>query len=317
MIDRDGLLFLNGYERWATTKILDAAADIDEAAWSKQNLVGERGIGGILVHHLGAYQRWRHFLSGSSEEPAPEDEPLIAVDELRARWAVEWDWVDAWVGRLTDADLRQEHEGMSMWHALLHVFNHGTQHRSEAAALLTDGGQVTRRPRPHRLRRSTGEARALMAALMDLIAGDAREILLVLSVDDTAAFGDGSRFDAHLPLGAGLDPTWLDLFCEAARAVRNSDEPVNFLDARHELEGPESQVEYTVEYVDAGWVAGVARLPDRDLDAITGRWIDLLEEDMGVLSAEEKPWIRLLASELVRFCRAAGRSDAVFFAWSL
>ena len=145
-----------------------------------------------------------------------------------------------------------------------------------------------------------------MAALMDLVAGDAREILLVLSVDDTAAFGDRSRFDAHLPLGAGLDPTWLDLFCEAARAVRNSDEPPNFLDARHELEGPQAQVEYTVEYVDAGWIAGVARLPDRDLDAITGRWIDLLEEDMGVLSAEEKPWIRLLASEVVRFCRAAG-----------
>ena len=141
MIDPDGLQFLNGYERWATTKILDAAAGIDEAAWSKPNLVGERGIGGILVHHLGAYQRWRHFLSGSREEPAPEDEPLIAVAELRARWVGEWDWVDAWLGRLTDADLREEHERMAMWHALLHVFNHGTQHRSEAAALLTDAGR--------------------------------------------------------------------------------------------------------------------------------------------------------------------------------
>ena len=49
--------------------------------------------------------------------------------------------MDAWLGRLTDADLRQEHEGMSMWQALLHVFNHGTQHRSEAAALLTDAGR--------------------------------------------------------------------------------------------------------------------------------------------------------------------------------
>jgi uncharacterized damage-inducible protein DinB len=141
MIDRAGLLFLNGCERWATTKILDAASGIDEAAWSTANLVGDRGIGGILVHHLGAYQRWRHFLSGSSEEPRPEDEPLIAVDELPARWDVEWDWVDAWLARLTDADLRQEHEGMAMWQALLHVFNHGTQHRSEAAALLTDAGR--------------------------------------------------------------------------------------------------------------------------------------------------------------------------------
>ena len=27
-----------------------------------------------------------------------------------------------------------------LWHCLLHVVNHGTQHRSEAAALLTDYG---------------------------------------------------------------------------------------------------------------------------------------------------------------------------------
>ena len=49
--------------------------------------------------------------------------------------------MDAWLGRLTDAHLRQAHEGMAMWQALLHVFNHGTQHRSEAAALLTDAGR--------------------------------------------------------------------------------------------------------------------------------------------------------------------------------
>jgi hypothetical protein len=156
-----------------------------------------------------------------------------------------------------------------------------------------------------------------MGALMDLVAGDAREILLVLSVEDPVAFEDRSRFDAYLPLGAGLDPTWLDLFCEAARTVHNSDQPRNFLDARHEIEGHDAMTERTVEYVDSGWVSAVARLPDHDLDAITGRWIDLLEEELGQLSAEEKPWIRLLAGEVVAFCRAADRSDAVFFAWSL
>ena len=73
-----------------------------------------------------------------------------------------------------------------------------------------------------------------MTALMDLVAGDAREILLVLSVEDPGAFEDRSRFDAYLPLGPGLDPTWLDLFCEAARSIHTSDEPRNFLDVvRH------------------------------------------------------------------------------------
>ena len=137
MIDAEGLRFLNGYERWATTRVLDAAAGIDETTWSKPNVIGERGMGGILVHHLGAYQRWRHFLSGSFEKPRPENDPLLNVDDLRARWAPEWAAFDAWVAALTADDLRQEHEGMTMWQAFLHVFNHGTQHRSEVAALLT------------------------------------------------------------------------------------------------------------------------------------------------------------------------------------
>ena len=56
-----------------------------------------------------------------------------------------------------------------------------------------------------------------MGARMDLIAGDAREILLVIGLDDLLAFDDPARFDAHLSLGGGLDPTWLDLFAEATR----------------------------------------------------------------------------------------------------
>ncbi|MCP6756973.1 hypothetical protein NL533_35630, partial [Klebsiella pneumoniae] len=73
---------------------------------------------------------------------------------------------------------------------------------------------------------------------MDLIAGDARENLLVIEFDDLLAFDDPSRFAAHLSLGGGLDPTWLDLFAEAARTVTGSGEPSDLLDARIELDGP-------------------------------------------------------------------------------
>ncbi len=156
-----------------------------------------------------------------------------------------------------------------------------------------------------------------MGMLMDLVAGDPREILLVLSLDDTEALADRGRFDAHLPLGAGLDPTWLDLFSEAARHVCNQPDPRDFVDARHELHGPGAVAERTVERVDGAWVDAVARLPDHDLDAIAGRWIDLLEEDLGELGADEKPWIRELAGQLVGFCRAADRSPCVLFAWSI
>jgi hypothetical protein len=152
---------------------------------------------------------------------------------------------------------------------------------------------------------------------MDLIAGDSQEILLAVAVDDFASLADRARFDAHLSLGGGLDPTWLDLFSEAARRVTGTDEPGDFLDARREVDGPSDVGERSVERVDPAWISAVARIPDRQIDAVAGRWIDLVEEELGDLPADEKPWIRSLAGDLVRFARDADASAAVIFAWSL
>ena len=155
-----------------------------------------------------------------------------------------------------------------------------------------------------------------MGAQMDLVAGNSREILLAITMDDWAGLADRSRVDAHLSLGGGLDPTWLDLFAEAVRSVTGSDEPADFIDARQEVEGAQ-MTERSVERIDRAWLAVIARLADRDVDAIAGRWIDLVEEDLGELPREEKPWIRQLAGEIVDFARASDKSSDVLFAWAL
>jgi hypothetical protein len=152
---------------------------------------------------------------------------------------------------------------------------------------------------------------------MDLVAGSEREILLAISIEDWAGFDDRSRFDAHLALGGGLDPTWLDLFSEAVRVVTGGDGPADFIDARRELDGSDTEVDRVVERVDPTWIGAIARLPDHDVDAVAGRWIDLVEEELGFLPREEKPWIRKLAGDIVAFARAADRSPDVLFAWSL
>ncbi len=156
-----------------------------------------------------------------------------------------------------------------------------------------------------------------MAALMDLIAGDRREILLGLAIDDFVGFADQARFADHLALGGGLDPTWLDSFSEAIRVVRDSDEPRDFLEACLELPGGQVAGERTAELVDPAWIAAVAGVPNDHLDAVAGRWIDLIEDDLGLLSAEEKPWIRVLAGQLVEFARRAETAPDVVFAWSI
>jgi hypothetical protein len=156
-----------------------------------------------------------------------------------------------------------------------------------------------------------------MGSLMDLVAGDTREILLALAIDDEAGLGDPARFDAHLALGGGLDPTWLDLFSEAVRSVTGDEDPSDFLDARRELDGPGDAGDRTVERVDRKWIEAVARVPDAHVDALAGRWIDLLEEELGLLPREEKPWIRDLTGRIVTFARSAERAPDVVFAWSI
>jgi hypothetical protein len=152
---------------------------------------------------------------------------------------------------------------------------------------------------------------------MDLVAGDSREILLVIAMDELASFDDQERFAAHLAFGGAIDPTWLDLFSQAVRAVAGRDEPRDFLDARAELDGPGDAGERTVERIDPAWIGAIARLDDRDLDAVTGRWIDLLEDDLGAFPREEKPSIRTFARQIVEFARAADRAPSVILAWSL
>jgi hypothetical protein len=152
---------------------------------------------------------------------------------------------------------------------------------------------------------------------MDFVAGDAPEILLVIGLDDLAALDDRRRFAGHLSLGSGLDPTWLDLFSEAVRATTGGDDPSDFIDARLEINGPEADVACTVERIDRAWVDAVAQIAERDVSAIAARWIELVEEELGHLPREEKPWIRELAGKIVAFCQAADRAPDVLFAWSL
>ncbi len=154
-----------------------------------------------------------------------------------------------------------------------------------------------------------------MGSLMDLIAGDKRDIVLALAIEDVAAFADPDRFTAHLSLGGGLDPTWLDMFSEAARGLGETGEPADFLDARSDLEGVKVATERILERVDPVWVDAVARVPDEQFGPLASRWIELLEEEFGPLPREEKPWIRDLAERIVRFARAADGARDVVFAW--
>ena len=49
--------------------------------------------------------------------------------------------MDGFLAWLTNDALAYVHDGVAIWQMLLHLLNHGTQHRSEAALLLTQVGR--------------------------------------------------------------------------------------------------------------------------------------------------------------------------------
>lgn len=137
----DDVRFLFGYDRWATTRILDVARGLPAADWSDGNRIDRRGLGGILLHALGSHERWRAGWEGRDRPPRREDGPLLSATELASAWAAEWLAMDRYLGSLTDEALDGDFTEVTLWHTLLHLVNHGTQHRSEAAALLTAYGR--------------------------------------------------------------------------------------------------------------------------------------------------------------------------------
>ena len=136
----DDIRDLFAFDRWATRRILAVLERIEDATWTATQVVDERGLGGILVHHLGAIQRWRHGLLEDGIEARPEKEPLPSPAGVIAAWEAEFPALEAWLAGLDDAWLARDDEGVTFWQMLTHVVNHGTQHRSEAAAILTQAG---------------------------------------------------------------------------------------------------------------------------------------------------------------------------------
>jgi len=161
-----------------------------------------------------------------------------------------------------------------------------------------------------------------VGTLMDLVAGDAREILLAIGIDDWAGLHDRTRFSGYLSLGGGMDPSWLDLFAHAVRDVSEGSTPIDFSEAICPLESPAQMQlanlgDRTIELVDRHWVVEIAAIPDRLVDRVAARWIDLVDVEECRVDADEKPMLRQVAGDLVEFCRLAREAEDVLLAWSI
>ncbi len=145
-MNKQDMQFLFQYNQWSTKKILDAASNLTQDQFLAPADFPQGGLRGTLTHALFAEWIWRNRWEGTSPAQRIKPEEFPTFESLRARWLEEESLLLTFVDGLTDEKLSNAFsytntEGKALtrilWQSMAHVVNHGTQHKTEAAAILT------------------------------------------------------------------------------------------------------------------------------------------------------------------------------------
>jgi uncharacterized damage-inducible protein DinB len=144
-----------GYGRWATDRVLTAAERLTPEQLEAPGVAGHGSVRGTLVHLIDTQWGWFSWFDGSlppdeAYRLSIDPESLPDVPSIRVRWDAVQTQAEMLVNRLSEEELTEawpleipnrDPVPTKLWQLLLHVANHGTQHRSDIAAMLTEHGQ--------------------------------------------------------------------------------------------------------------------------------------------------------------------------------
>ncbi len=148
-MNKEDIQVLFQYNSWSKARILEAASRVTQEQFLAPAPFPYGSLRGTLVHTL--YAEWLWRLRWEGTPPAvklkPEDFPTFA--SLQARWADEETKLMKFAADVTDEGLYRKFKYVSsegnphervLWETMAHLVNHGTQHKTEAAAILTGFG---------------------------------------------------------------------------------------------------------------------------------------------------------------------------------
>jgi len=137
------------YNYWANERILKQVEKVSDADFVNPMSKGYGALRATLVHMISAEWVWRSRWEGVSPTEMLDVKDMLTLGAIRLRWRDEEKKMRARLAELTEAELqrviqykntRGEELARPLWQVLAQVANHGTQHRAEAAAMLTDLG---------------------------------------------------------------------------------------------------------------------------------------------------------------------------------
>ncbi len=138
------------YNSWANAKILEKAMLLREDQLTAPTGHSHDSMRELLLHIMRTEWVWRNLCQfGAITQAPPHRGDMPTLDAIRERWVQEEQHMRAYLGGLSDADLKnvvhlKDRHGNThtyeLWGMLLHLLFHSMQHRSEAAVILTDFG---------------------------------------------------------------------------------------------------------------------------------------------------------------------------------
>ncbi len=148
-MNKTDLLLLYQYNQWTTDKILEAASHVTPEQFLAPAPFPHGGLRSTLVHTLFAQWIWRMRWEGMSPNYRLRPEDFPTFESLRARFDEEDQLLMVFVENVPEERLNQKFYYANtagqpkehvLWQAMVHLVNHGTQHKTEAAAMLTSFG---------------------------------------------------------------------------------------------------------------------------------------------------------------------------------
>ncbi len=144
------LHYLFNYGYWARDRLVAAAERAGEEQLRQDVGLPNGSVLGTLLHTVEAEFVWRsRCAEGAWPSALLDPSDFATLDAVAARMQAEERETRAYLGRLTDADCASTLSYRStggkvythvLWQILAHIVNHGTQHRSECAHVLTGFG---------------------------------------------------------------------------------------------------------------------------------------------------------------------------------
>ena len=139
------------YSAWASGQLVDAAAKLKEEELTRDFATADRSVLGTLVHVYAADRVWLGRVRGTPPAQFLDAERDMRLDVLQNDWPGIYNGWQSVMSELTEdavntpipyKDLKGNPYQTPLWQIILHVVNHGTHHRGQAAGFLRSMGHA-------------------------------------------------------------------------------------------------------------------------------------------------------------------------------